>query len=248
MRSHLCLLKQLHAPCGELLVSKDRTVRINTPKGIRAFQRCVLQWHEANKRDFPWRRTHDPYHILVAEVLLQQTDAPKVLPVYSSFIERFASVEDLAQADPAEVSALLSPLGLRYRAQRLIAIAQHVVHDYGGHVPDSEEMLLRLPGVGRYVARSVCAAAFGQRKGVLDTNIIRILDRCFGIRSSRRRPREDSALWDLVNRLVPPRTLAEPAKWNWALLDFAASLCTHYKPACEICVIKFQCGCTSDNS
>jgi A/G-specific adenine glycosylase len=108
--------------------------------------------------------------------------------------------------------------------------------------------LLLLPGVGHYIARSICAAAFGQRKGVLDTNIIRILERCFGIRSSRRRPREDAAMWELVNRLVPPRTLAEPAEWNWALLDFAASLCTHYKPACALCVAAHLRKCRSSSS
>jgi len=220
-------------------------VCISTPKGIRAFQSGVLEWHQANKRDYPWRRTRAAYHILVAEVLLQQTDAPKVAPVYCAFIERFPAVEALALADLAEVSALLSPLGLKYRAGRLISIAQRVVHDYKGQVPASEELLLLLPGVGRYIARSVCASAFGQRKGVLDTNVIRILDRLFSIRSASAWPRDDLALWDLVTRLVPPRRVSEAYDWNWALLDFAATVCTHLRPSCGNCPLVDACNFVS---
>ena len=210
---------------------------IPTPKGIRAFQHCILSWHTANSRHYPWRETPDPYRVLIAEMLLQQTDAPKVVPVYSAFVERFPTIACLAQSDIAEVAELLAPLGLNYRAQRLMSIAQRILADFRGQVPSSEAQLLRLPGVGRYIARSVCAAAFGQHKGVLDTNIIRILSRCFGIRSSRARAREDSELWDLLNRLVPPRTIAAPSHWNWALLDFAASVCTHFSPDCSCCPV-----------
>lgn len=216
-------------------------MRINTPKCTRSFQRQILEWYKLNKRDYPWRNTTNPFFILVAEMMLQQTDAPKAVPVYYSFIERFSSIKCLAQADINELSALLSPIGLKYRAQRLISISQIIVNDYEGQIPDSEELLLSLPGIGRYIARSICASGFGQKKGILDTNIIRILDRYFNIQSSLRRAREDAALWDLVNRMLPPSTLSIPAEWNWALLDFAASLCTHYKPKCESCVLRDSC-------
>lgn len=211
------------------------------PRGIRDFQRRLLSWHRDHAKDYPWRHTEDPYLVLVAEILLQQTDAPKVVPVYNSFVHRFPTIQRLAAARAGELSTMLRTLGLTYRAPRLLSIARQLIDRHKGQVPDSEEVLLTLSGVGRYIARSVCAAAFGQREGVLDTNIIRILHRCFGIRTSRTRAREDKALWDLVNRMVPPRSLCAPAQWNWALLDFASLYCSHHCPKCPDCPMEDIC-------
>jgi A/G-specific adenine glycosylase len=220
-------------------------MHIRTPKGIRAFQRCVLGWHAHNTRDYPWRHTRDPYEILVAEMLLQQTDVAKSLSVYQSFLARYPTITLLAVASIADVEALIAPIGLRYRAERLVNIARAVERECGGALPRSEDGLMLLPGVGRYIARSICAVAYDQRKGVLDTNIIRVLDRCFGIRSARPRPREDPALWDVVNRFVPPRNMCSAAEWNWALLDYAALVCTHHRPRCGPCQISRSAGCRS---
>ena len=224
-----------------------RPPMLRTPRGIRRFQRAILDWHRENRREFPWRRTREPYEVLVAEMLLQQTDAAKVLGVYERFLEQFPSLRELAAASPDELSCPLGAIGLFYRAGRLSRIARRILDEHGGIVPASEEALVRLPGIGRYIARSICAAAFGQKKGVLDTNVIRILDRCFGVTPKRRRAREDRDLWDLVDRLVPPSTMAEPAEWNWALLDFAAVRCTYHNPQCSSCDLSTA-GCRKGGS
>lgn len=205
------------------------------PKDIRQFQCKLVSWYKNHKRNFPWRNTEDAYKMLVAEMLLQQTDAPKVASVYNVFFVKYPAVELLAMADIRELSQMLAPLGLYYRAPRLIMIAKRIVANYNGNIPASEKELLKLPGVGKYIARAVCISAFRQKIGVLDTNVLRILERCFGIHSTLRRAREDQALWDLVDRMVPPSTIAQPAEWNWALLDYAALVCTYRKPKCDHC-------------
>jgi len=204
------------------------------------FRRRLRAWFRNNARRFPWRETTNPYHILLAELLLQKTDAPKVVPVYLRMVKDFPSPRPLAAARLQRVSRLLAPLGLDYRADRLRRIAAALVRDHGGAVPASEDALMSLPGVGRYIARAVCAQAFGQRKAVLDTNVVRLLGRFFGITSRRPRARDDPEMWAVAQSLLPRRA-SDAASWNWALLDFAALVCGHRHPACSICPVRHRC-------
>ncbi|MEB3884087.1 A/G-specific adenine glycosylase [Lyngbya sp. CCY1209] len=201
------------------------------------FRERLLAWGEENRRDFPWRRTANPYRLLVAECLLQKTTASQVAPVYEELLERYPTVEDLAIADPDDLLELLRPLGLLKRAASLRSAARTVVEKYGGEVPDSEAELLNLPGVGLYAARSVLAHAFGKPVAVLDANVARILGRFFGLEGGRIKSRE-KALWQLADDIAPE---TNAGRWNLTLLDFGALTCTARKPKCPDCPLRERC-------
>jgi len=216
-------------------------LRIVNPQKSRYFRGKILEWHKSNKRSFPWRKTKNPYHILVAEILLQQTDAAKVAKEYSSFIKTFPNPNKLAVASQSSVSSFISKLGLDYRVNRLISVARELEKKFNGKVPNTHEKLLKLPGIGPYMANAVLASAYNKRAAVLDTNIIRILDRFFGIKSSKPRPRTDPMLWTAAQLLLPKKTNMCKT-WNYALLDFGALVCSHYNPQCKECPCRRRCN------
>jgi A/G-specific adenine glycosylase len=204
------------------------------------FRSRLRAWFRQHARSFPWRETTDPFHILLAEILLQKTDAPKVVPVYLRMVKDFPTPEAVGAARVERLSRLVAPVGLDYRAERLRGIAAALVRDHGGAVPASEEALMLLPGIGRYIARAVCAQAFGQRRAVLDTNVVRVLGRFFGVTSLRPRARDDPQMWAVAQFLLPHR-VSDAREWNWALLDFAALVCTHRHPAHSTCPVRRRC-------
>jgi len=216
-------------------------LRIVNPQKSRYFRGKILEWHKSNKRSFPWRKTKNPYYILVAEILLQQTDAAKVAKEYSSFIRTFPKPSKLAAASQSSVSRFISKLGLDYRVNRLISVARELEKKFNGTVPDTQEELLKLPGIGPYIANAVLASAYNKQVAVLDTNIIRILERFFGLRSSKPRARTDPILWGVAQRLLPKKTNICKT-WNYALLDFGALVCSHYNPQCKECPCRRRCN------
>jgi len=221
--------------------SLRENLRIVNPQKSRYFRAKILGWHQNNKRSFPWRKTKNPYHILVAEILLQQTDAAKVAKEYSSFIKTFPKPSKLAAASKSSVNKFISKLGLDYRVNRLISVAHELEKKFNGKVPDTQEKLLKLPGIGPYIANAVLATAYNKRSAVLDTNIVRILERFFAIKSSKPRPRTDPMLWSAAQQLLPQKT--DICKtWNYALLDFGALVCSHYNPRCRECPCKKKCN------
>src|SRR4051812_14715409 len=137
---------------------------------IAAMQEGLLAWYAANRRDLPWRQTRDPYKILLSEVMLQQTQVPRVLPRWQAWLRRFPTIEALAAAPTADVLREWSGLGYNSRAVRLQAVARHVVAELGGQMPATVEGLLALPGIGDYTARAVACFAHEQDVPVLDTN------------------------------------------------------------------------------
>ncbi|MGH2414816.1 MAG: hypothetical protein ACRDEA_14225 [Microcystaceae cyanobacterium] len=130
----------------------------------------------------------------MAEFLLQQTEASRVVPIYEEFLKRYPTVNELASASVKEIFNLLEPLGFHFRAKRLQQTASAIVEQYGGQVPDSEGELLKLPGAGKYIARSVCSNAFDQSLAILNTNVARILERFFGPKGGRVKSRDKIAL------------------------------------------------------
>jgi A/G-specific adenine glycosylase len=207
------------------------------PKRVAWFRERLRDWSAENFREFPWRQAADPYAILVAECLLQQTEASRVVPLYGQLLERYPKIGDLSGADLEALEALLHPLGLHFRAKRLRDMAGQVVRQHGGTVPDRESDLLALPGVGPYTARSVCANAFGQSLAILDTNVARILERFFGLEGGRIKSR-DKKLWQAA-QLVSPET--DTSRWNLTLLDFGAIVCRARSPLCEGCPLQSRC-------
>lgn len=205
---------------------------------LKWFRRKVQAWAKLHKRQFPWRNTKDPYAILVAEFLLQKTNAPLVAPLYQAFMEQYPTISTLADAETEEVAKLLQPLGLSFRAERLHQSAKLILKEYAGKIPNKETQLLLLPGVGKYIARSVCANAFGQPKAVIDTNVARILERFFGLQGGRVKSR-CQILWSAAEQVAPQTKVSA---WNLGLFDFGAAVCTAKNPRCLECPLRQQCN------
>ncbi|MGH7318007.1 MAG: A/G-specific adenine glycosylase [Candidatus Rokuibacteriota bacterium] len=202
----------------------------------RRFRRTLLDWYAQHRRDLPWRRTRDPYHVLVSEIMLQQTQVERVIPKYREFLARYPTLEALAAADVTDVRQTWYPLGYNIRPVHLHAIAREAVARYGSRLPDDDLALRSLKGIGRYTAGAVRAFAYGHRAPILDTNVRRVLGRVFHGEDGRRvRP---SALWDLAGRLLPRRAVYD---FNQALMDFGATWCTARKPRCLPCPMRRFC-------
>lgn len=206
-------------------------------KTIKWFRDRLLAWAEQQLRNYPWRTTNDPYQILVAEFLLQRTDADKVLPIYETFITRYPTIEKLAIADLSALQELLQPLGLFFRAERLSQTARIITEEYQQIVPDREATLFKLPGIGKYTARAICSQAFDRPVAVLDTNVARIIERFFGIVGGRVKSR-CKILWSTADQIAPQ---CRVGYWNLTLLDFGAKVCTARKPRCSQCPLAQKC-------
>src|SRR5690242_20639380 len=173
------------------------------PAARQRFRRRLLSWYRANGRDLPWRTTGDPYHILVSEVMLQQTQVDRVLPKYHEWLEKYPSLSALAAADQQDVTETWRPLGYNIRPRRLHAIACESVARYGGELPSDEATLLSFQGIGQYTAGAIRSFAFGQRAAILDTNVARVLHRVFVVDGDVKAHAMKKRLWSLSAALVP---------------------------------------------
>ena len=209
-------------------------------KQVSAFQRGLLRWYRRNGRDLPWRRTRDPYKILVSEIMLQQTQVDRVIPKYHEFLRRYPTVKALAGAPKADVRKVWYPLGYNVRPLRLRNIARTVVRNHSGRIPDSYDGLLAMDGIGRYTAGAVLSFAFEQDAPILDTNVARLLQRYFGLRGAPGRPqgRLQRRLWELAARVIPP---GRGYDTNQAMMDFGALICTAKSPKCPACALRRTC-------
>ena len=206
-------------------------------KNIQWFQQQLLAWAEDNLRDYPWRETKNPYDILVAEFLLQRTDADTVAPIYETFLTQYPTLEKLAYAPVDDIAELLQPLGLFFRAERLSKTARIITDQYKGEIPESEKELLKLPGIGKYTARAILSQAFNQPAAVMDTNVARIIERFFGIEGGRVKSR-CKILWSAADSIAPDRKVGY---WNLTFLDFGAIVCTARNPKCSECPLASRC-------
>jgi A/G-specific adenine glycosylase len=216
--------------------SKERA--LPAPAARRLFRRRLLEWYRKNGRDLPWRRTSDPYHILVSEVMLQQTQVDRVLPKYHEWLQKYPSLEALAAAAEADVAETWRPLGYNIRPRRLHAIARESVERYGGELPSDEATLRSFKGIGEYTAGAVMSFAFGQRAAILDTNVARVLYRMFVGRGDPKAHAMKQHLWDVSRTVLPHRHVFD---FNQALMDFGATLCTARKPMCLVCPMRTTC-------
>jgi A/G-specific adenine glycosylase len=209
------------------------------------FRRVLLTWYRANGRDLPWRHTDDPYHILVSEVMLQQTQVDRVLPKYQEWLEKYPSLESLADAAEADVSETWRPLGYNIRPRRLHAIARESVEKYGGSLPSDEKTLLSFKGIGAYTAGAIRSFAFGQRAAILDTNVARVLYRVFVGRGDLKAHAMRKRLWAISGVLVPRKHVFD---FNQALMDLGATVCVARKPKCDACPMTKLCASFSELS
>jgi A/G-specific adenine glycosylase len=211
---------------------------VPTPAARQAFRRRLLKWYRANGRDLPWRNTSDPYHILVSEIMLQQTQVDRVLPKYGEWLEKYPSLQALADAPEADVAETWRPLGYNIRPRRLHAIARESVERYGGELPSDETTLRSFKGIGEYTAGAVMSFAFGQRAAILDTNVARVLFRVFVGSGKPKAHAMKRHLWAVSRTVLPHRHVFD---FNQALMDFGATLCTARKPRCLICPLHTGC-------
>lgn len=196
-----------------------------------------MRWFAEHRRDFAWRRTRDPYRILVSELMLQQTQTSRVEPLYRAFLRRFPSVEELAGASAGEVIRAWRGLGYNRRAVALHRTAQAIVRDHDGAVPADPATLRSLPGIGPYTALAVACFAFDAQVAVVDTNVRRVLARAAhgqepaGVAAAQ--VASTAAVW------VPRGHAYE---WNQALMDIGATVCRSRRPACATCPLRVPCA------
>lgn len=206
------------------------------------FGRGLRRWYRTNHRDLPWRRTRDPYHVLVSELMLQQTQVSRVLLKYAGFLKQFPTLESLGRARPARVREAWSGLGYYARARNLHRLARAVTSDGGrGRLPDDPVALRALPGIGAYTAGAVASFAFERRAALVDTNVARVLRRVFapGIDGARSAGRQ--ALWTLAAALLP-RTGHATYIHNQALMELGALVCTARVKHCAQCPVRRVCA------
>jgi A/G-specific adenine glycosylase len=209
----------------------------------RKFRERLLKWYAYHGRDLPWRHTSDPYHILVSEIMLQQTQVDRVLPKYEEWLRKYPTMHRLAEAPLAEVKKDWYPLGYNIRPVRLHSIACESVARYGGALPRDSETLLSFKGIGRYTAGALRSFAFREDAPILDTNVRRVLQRVFVgdntlMKRTPGRRRNTQSLWDLSQALIPKGRCYD---FNQALMDFGAMLCTARDPYCLLCPMKDFC-------
>jgi len=208
------------------------------PSARQRFRRTLLGWYRQHGRDLPWRRTADPYHILVSEMMLQQTQVDRVLPKYHEWLGKYPSLEALAAAPPDDAAETWRPLGYNIRPRRLHAIACESVARYGGQLPSDEATLLSFKGIGAYTAGAIRSFAFRERAAILDTNVARVLFRVFVRRGDPKAHAMRKHLWAISETLVPHKHVFD---FNQALMDLGATVCVARKPKCHECPMAKVC-------
>lgn len=186
-----------------------------SPAKVRTFQRFIFSWWRTNRRDLPWRRTHDPYRILVSEIMLQQTQVRRVIPKYAEFIEAYPTVASLARAATADVLRIWKGMGYNRRALYLKKAAEVVVRQHKGKFPKEEKLLTQLPGLGMYTARAILVFAYKQHVAAVDTNIRQIIVHFF----FEGTPQKEKVIQETADALVPK---GKSWEWHQALMDYGA--------------------------
>ncbi|HZR24129.1 MAG TPA: A/G-specific adenine glycosylase [Vicinamibacterales bacterium] len=211
---------------------------IPPPPDRRRFRDRLLTWYRRHGRDLPWRRTSDPYHILVSEIMLQQTQVDRVMPKYAEWLEKYPTMHALAVAPEQEVTQTWRPLGYNIRPKRLQSIAREAVSKYNGQLPSDHDTLLSFKGIGAYTAGAIRSFAFRERAAILDTNVARVLFRVFIGRGDPKSHAMKKHLWAVSETLVPIRHVYD---FNQALMDFGATVCTARNPKCLVCPMAKSC-------
>ena len=215
-----------------MLIFSPAVSKQSTLERGAAFRRALLAWYRTAARDLPWRRTRDPYRVLVSEFMLQQTQVSRVLDYYGPFLRRYPTVEALAGARRSAVREAWEGLGYYRRAANLHRLAKEVVRNHDGVVPDERALLLRLPGVGPYTAGAVATFAYEQPVAAVDTNVRRVVQRVFGCKTAKV---EETA------QLLQPKRGKTAWKFNQALMELGALVCSARAPKCDRCPVNTLC-------
>lgn len=207
---------------------------------ISQIQSQILHWFAKNGRYFPWRRTKNPYNILIAEKLLQQTIARNhVVKAYETIISRFPNVNELANANRKQLEEIIESLGLTYRAKELIILSNQIVKKHNSKVPDNVADLLSLHGIGDYSARAILSFAYNEDVPIVDTNVARFIQRFFGLDDPiSKNPARSTKLRELAESLLPQ---GKSKEFNLGILDLCALICKARSPECFECPLQKNC-------
>ncbi|WP_169973540.1 A/G-specific adenine glycosylase [Tautonia rosea] len=209
------------------------------PTWLASVRRALLDWYDREGRaDLPWRRDRDPFKVLVSEVMLVQTTVAAAGPFFERFLSRFPTPNALASADEADVLKAWEGLGYYRRARLLQQAARVIVEQHDGQVPGDPEALRRLPGVGRYIAGAVASIAFDLPEPILEANSQRVLARWLRWTEDLRSTNSQARLWKAAARIVPPN---HPGRFNQAIMDLGATVCTPRSPRCLACPVADSC-------
>jgi A/G-specific adenine glycosylase len=210
------------------------------------FGRQLRSWYRRNARDLPWRRTRDPYQILVSELMLQQTQVSRVVIKYGKFLEQFPTLEHVARAKPARVMEAWEGLGYYARARNLHRLAREVTGGNGagsasvGQLPSEPEALRALPGIGAYTAGAVASFAYERRAALVDTNVARVLKRAFVPNAQIKTTKGQRIVWGIADAILP-RTGRATWTHNQALMELGALICTARIAHCDRCPVRSYC-------
>ncbi len=207
---------------------------------MKLFSTTLLSWYSSHQRSLPWRRNPNPYRVLVSEIMLQQTQVPRVIEKFKEFTALFPTIEHLAKAPKADIIKAWSGLGYNRRALLLHQFAQVVVEKYNGIIPDSPEILRTLPGIGPYTAGAIASFAYNKPEPAIDVNVRRIYMRFFEGRDQGlpQGKQDEQELYELIKSTIPN---GKSAEFHNALMDFGSLVCTRDAPACPECPLKASC-------
>lgn len=204
----------------------------------KQFQQDLIGWFLEEKRDLPWRRTADPYQIWISEIMLQQTRVDTVIPYYKRFVEKFPTLQDLAEADEQILLKEWEGLGYYSRARNLQAGVKEVAENYGGIVPDNRKEFSSLKGVGPYTAGAVLSIAYGIPEHAVDGNVMRVLSRILLIEEDIAKPKTRKIFEEAVTDLISHE---DPSSFNQGLMELGALICTPTSPKCLLCPVREHC-------
>ncbi|WP_225035357.1 A/G-specific adenine glycosylase [Winogradskyella sp. SM1960] len=202
------------------------------------FNTKLINWYSVKKRELPWRKTRNPYHIWLSEIILQQTQVKQGLPYYDAFVANYPTVFDLAEASESDILKLWQGLGYYSRARNLHASAKYIVNELKGEFPDNYKDLLKLKGVGDYTASAIASIAFNEVAAVVDGNVYRVLSRYFGIDTPINSTEGIKEFKALASSLIDHN---QPATYNQAIMEFGALQCKPKNPDCSICPFQDSC-------
>ncbi|WP_053992699.1 A/G-specific adenine glycosylase [Mangrovimonas sp. TPBH4] len=202
------------------------------------FKEKLTHWYSANKRSLPWRKTKNPYHIWLSEIILQQTQIKQGLPYYEAFVKEFPSIFELAKANEQEVLKLWQGLGYYSRARNLHFTAKYIANELKGVFPNNYKGLLQLKGIGDYTASAIASICFDEPTAVVDGNVYRVLARHFGIHTPINSTKGIKEFKELATTLMDQ---SNPGDYNQAIMEFGARQCKPQNPDCSACPLNNSC-------
>ena len=207
-------------------------------KWKQSLRHRLSTWFQSNSRDLPWRRTRDPYHVWVSEIMLQQTQVVTVIPYFERFIVKFPTIAALASADEDQVLRLWEGLGYYRRARQLHKAARVIVAEHDGVFPRDPGAVKALPGIGRYTAGAILSIAFDAREPILEANTIRLFSRLIAYRDDTTSTEGQRILWGAAEDFLPRKNVGD---FNQALMELGSEICTPRDPRCEVCPVAMLC-------